>query len=80
MTRLTANDFHPEVLKLFDRYVHGLTDRRGFLEGAKKFAAGGVGAALRIIWRRNFPISRRPFRFTARSRRRKMSPGSRRRC
>ncbi len=45
MTRLTANDFHPEVLKLFDRYVHGLTDRRGFLEGAKNFAAGGVGAA-----------------------------------
>ncbi|HEY8139388.1 MAG TPA: dienelactone hydrolase family protein [Methylocystis sp.] len=44
MTRLTANDFHPEVLKLFNRYVHGLTDRRGFLEGAKKFAAGGVGA------------------------------------
>jgi carboxymethylenebutenolidase len=44
MTRLTANDFHPEILKLFDRYVHGLTDRRGFLEGAKKFAAGGVGA------------------------------------
>lgn len=44
MTRLTANDFHPEVLKLFDRYVHGLTDRRGFLEGARKFAAGGVGA------------------------------------
>jgi carboxymethylenebutenolidase len=44
MTRLTANDFHPEVLKLFDRYVHGFTDRRGFLEGAKKFAAGGVGA------------------------------------
>ena len=43
MTRLTANDFHPEVLKLFDRYVHGLTDRRGFLEGARKFAAGGVG-------------------------------------
>ncbi len=45
MTRLTANDFHPEVLKLFDRYVHGLTDRRRFLDGAKKFAAGGVGAA-----------------------------------
>ncbi len=44
MTRLTANDFHPEVLKLFDRSVHGLTDRRGFLDGAKKFAAGGVGA------------------------------------
>ncbi len=44
MTRLTAYDFHPEVLKLFDRYVHGLTDRRGFLDGARKSAAGGVGA------------------------------------
>ncbi len=50
MTRLTANDFHPEVLKLFDRYVHGLTDRRGFLEGAKKFAAGvGAGALLEAL-------------------------------
>ena len=23
MTRKTAADFHPEVLKLFDQYVHG---------------------------------------------------------
>jgi carboxymethylenebutenolidase len=37
--RLTAADFHPEVLKLFDLYVHGLLDRRGFLEGAGRFAA-----------------------------------------
>jgi carboxymethylenebutenolidase len=45
-TRLTARDFHPEVLRLFDRYVHGLTDRRGFLEGAAKFAtAAGLTAA-----------------------------------
>ena len=45
MTRKTANDFDPEVLNLFDQYVHGLTSRRGFLEGAAKFAVGGVTAA-----------------------------------
>ncbi len=44
MTRKTAADFHPEVLKLFDLFVHGLLDRRGFLDGAKRFAVGGVGA------------------------------------
>jgi carboxymethylenebutenolidase len=44
-TRLTARDFHPELLRLFDRYVHGLTDRRGFLEDAAKFAVGGLSAA-----------------------------------
>ena len=41
----TANDFHPEVLKLFDAYVHGGIDRRGFLDGAARFAVGGVSAA-----------------------------------
>jgi carboxymethylenebutenolidase len=45
LPKLTANDFHPEVLRLFDRYVHGLTDRRGFLDGAAKFAVAGVTAA-----------------------------------
>jgi carboxymethylenebutenolidase len=44
MSRITANDFHPEVLKLFDLFVHGLLDRRGFLDGAKKFAVGGASA------------------------------------
>ena len=44
MERKTANDFHPEVLRLFDRYVHGLIDRRGFLEGAGKYAAAGTTA------------------------------------
>jgi carboxymethylenebutenolidase len=43
--RLTANDFAPEVLSLFDKYVHGGIDRRGFLDGAAKFAVGGVTAA-----------------------------------
>jgi carboxymethylenebutenolidase len=44
MQRQPADDFHPEVLKLFDRYVHGLVDRRGFLEGAGKYAAAGTTA------------------------------------
>ena len=42
--RQTAADFHPEVLRLFDQYVHGGIDRRGFLDGAARFAAGGIGA------------------------------------
>jgi carboxymethylenebutenolidase len=44
MERKTTADFHPEVMKLFDRYVHGLIDRRGFLEGAGKYAAVGTTA------------------------------------
>ena len=46
MTRKTAQDFAPEVLKLFDQYVHGLLDRRGFLQSAAKYTAGAVGAEL----------------------------------
>jgi carboxymethylenebutenolidase len=46
MTRKTASDFDQELLILFDAYVHGSIDRRGFLEGAKKFAAGGVSASM----------------------------------
>lgn len=45
MTRKTADDFHPEVLKLFDQYVHGQAPRRDFLVGAAKYAAlAGVTA------------------------------------
>lgn len=43
--RLTAADFDQELLILFDAYVHGGIDRRGFLDGAKKFAVGGMTAA-----------------------------------
>jgi carboxymethylenebutenolidase len=45
MERKTAADFHPEVLKLFDKYVHGLVDRRGFLDGAAKYTVAGTTAA-----------------------------------
>jgi carboxymethylenebutenolidase len=37
-----ASDFHPEVLSLFDAYVHGRLDRRQFFEGAAQFAVAGV--------------------------------------
>ena len=40
-----ASDFPPEVLSLFDKYVHNLIDRRTFLDGAAKFAVGGLTAA-----------------------------------
>ncbi len=45
MTRLTAADFDPEVLKLFDGYVHGRVSRRDFLSRASRYAAGGTTAA-----------------------------------
>lgn len=44
MTRQTAKDFHPEVLKLFDKYVHGLLPRREFLKSAGKFVVGAATA------------------------------------
>jgi carboxymethylenebutenolidase len=43
-TRLEASDFPKEVLTLFDRYVHGMIDRRAFMDGASKFAVGGMTA------------------------------------
>ncbi|MGH7693818.1 MAG: dienelactone hydrolase family protein [Gemmatimonadaceae bacterium] len=42
----TAHDFDQDLLILFDAYVHGALDRRGFLEQASKFAVGGVTAAM----------------------------------
>ncbi|HMN46127.1 MAG TPA: dienelactone hydrolase family protein [Povalibacter sp.] len=45
MTRKTSKDFSPEVWGLFDQYVHGQISRRGFLDGAAKFAIGGLTAA-----------------------------------
>jgi carboxymethylenebutenolidase len=46
MARKQASDFDQELLKLFDQYVHGGVDRRGFLEKAAKFAVGGVTAVM----------------------------------
>jgi carboxymethylenebutenolidase len=46
MERKTAADFDPQVLLLFDAYVHGALDRRGFLDKAAKYAVGGVTASV----------------------------------
>ena len=43
--RLTAADFDQDLLILFDAYVHGSLDRRGFLNQAQKYAKAGVTAA-----------------------------------
>ena len=48
MERKTAHDFDQELLSLFDAYVHGALDCRGFLDTAAKFAVGGVTAAMRL--------------------------------
>jgi carboxymethylenebutenolidase len=45
MTRKTAADFDPEILKLFDQYVHGGLARRDFLSSAARYAVGGTTAA-----------------------------------
>jgi carboxymethylenebutenolidase len=45
MPRLTAQDFDQELLILFDAYVHGGMDRRGFLDKAQRFAKAGMTAA-----------------------------------
>src|SRR6185503_8248389 len=44
--RKTAHDFDQDLLILFDAYVHGALDRRGFLDKAAKYAVGGVTAAM----------------------------------
>jgi carboxymethylenebutenolidase len=46
MERKTARDFDQGLLNLFDQYVHGALDRRGFLERAAKYASGGVTGAM----------------------------------
>ena len=43
--RKTIHDFDPDVLGLFDEYVHGQIDRRGFIAGAARLAIGATVAA-----------------------------------
>ena len=45
MDRMKITDFPPAVLKLFDGYIHGMLDRRDFLDRAAKYATGGFTAA-----------------------------------
>jgi carboxymethylenebutenolidase len=58
MVRKKASDFPQPLLNLFDHYVHGRIDRREFLEGAEKFAVGGVTAtALWEMLRPNYALA-----------------------
>lgn len=45
MTRMTAKDFAPELLELYDFYVHGAITKREFLLRSAKFAVGGLTGA-----------------------------------
>ena len=45
MSRMTAKDFSPKLLELYDFYAHGRITRREFLDRAGPFAAAGVTAA-----------------------------------
>jgi len=44
MDRRKASDYPLELLNLFDHYVHGEIGRRQFLDGAAKYAVGGLTA------------------------------------
>ena len=44
MTRMTAKDFDKDLLELYDFYAHGLITKREFLDGASRFAVGGLTA------------------------------------
>jgi len=58
MERRTAAEFPQDLLNLFDKYVHGGIDRRGFLDGAARYATGGVtAAALFEMLRPNYALA-----------------------
>lgn len=46
MKRMRASDYHPEILRLFDAYVHGALNRRDFIDRAGPFTAGASAAAV----------------------------------
>jgi carboxymethylenebutenolidase len=44
MSRMTAKDFAPELLELYDFYAHGKITKREFLDRAGRYAVGGLTA------------------------------------
>lgn len=44
MTRLTAADFHPDLIELYDYYAHGRITKREFLDRAGRYTLGGMTA------------------------------------
>jgi carboxymethylenebutenolidase len=63
MTRLTARDFAPELLELYDFYAHGKITKRQFLSQSAKFAVGGLTAsAIFASMRPNYALAQQiPF-------------------
>jgi len=58
MTRMTARDFAPELLELYDFYAHGMITKRQFLDRAGKFTVGGLtAAALLSVMSPNYAIA-----------------------
>jgi len=49
MERVTrTKDLNPELWKIFDEYVHGFIDRRGFMDRAAKYVAAPMTAAIAL--------------------------------
>ncbi len=48
MEHENPKNFDQGVYDLFDKYVHGDIDRRGFLDGASRFAVGSMTAAMML--------------------------------
>ncbi|MFS2224148.1 YghX family hydrolase [Pantoea sp. B65] len=57
MARLTAKDFSPELLELYDHYVHGKITKREFLSLASKFAVGGTAATILAALMPNYALA-----------------------
>ena len=57
MRRKTAADFPPEVMTLFDGYVHGRMSRRDFLDRAGRYAVGGAAMAMLESLRPNYALA-----------------------
>ena len=58
MERLTARDFPPELLELYDYYAHGRITKREFLDRAARYAVGGLtAAALLAQMRPNYALA-----------------------
>ncbi|WP_437614951.1 YghX family hydrolase [Erwinia sp. V71] len=57
MTRLTAKDFDPELLELYDHYAHGKITKREFLSLASKFAVGSTAATVLSTLMPNYALA-----------------------
>ena len=44
--QITTKDLNPELWKIFDQYVHGFIDRRGFFDRASKYVVAPMTAAM----------------------------------